>query len=143
MPAAKPTYFSPSRNPAFAPTYSQISSIPISPTSTLISIAGQIGYDAATQTVPPTLAEQVALACANVDTCLEAAGATKADIVQVRQYVVDLLRGGVGQDPEGPRVYAEWLGGLKPPSTRVGVQALAREELLYEIEVICVVNRDT
>ncbi|KAJ4287717.1 hypothetical protein N0V90_012420 [Kalmusia sp. IMI 367209] len=143
MSAPRPTYFDPPTNPAFAPTYSQISSIPVSPTSTLISIAGQIGYDAATQTIPPTLGEQVTLACANVDKCLEAAGATKADIVQVRQYVVDLLRGGKGPDPEGPKRYAEWMGGLKPPSTRLGVQALAKAELVYEIEVVAVVHRSS
>lgn len=61
--------------------------------------------------------------------------------MQVRRYVVDLLRGGKGPDPEAPRRYAEWMGGLKPPSTRLGVQALAKEGLLYEIEVVCVVNR--
>lgn len=134
--------FNPPGHNTFAPTYSHISSISISPTSTLISIAGQVGHDSTTNTIPPTLAEQCTLAFANVDKCLAAAGAKKEDIVQVRQYVVNLLRDGEGQDIEGPRRYAEWMGGLKPPSTRLGVQTLAHKDLLYEIEVVCVVHKE-
>jgi len=58
----------------------------------------------------------------------------------VRQYVVNLLRDGQGQDSERAKRYAEWMGGLKPPSTLIGVQALAHKDLFYEIEVVCVVH---
>ncbi|KAF2652429.1 YjgF-like protein [Lophiostoma macrostomum CBS 122681] len=133
----------PSHTPA-VPTYSHISRIPISPTHTLISLAGQIGRDSRTHITPPTFIEQVKISFANVDKCLDAVGATKADIVQVRQYIVDLLRGGKGVDPEYRGLYAEWMGGCKPPSTVLGVQCLAAREYLFEIEVVCVVrNRDS
>ena len=132
--------FNPPGHVPNSPAYSHISRVPLSPTTHLVSFAGQIGRDSATNTTPGTLAEQCSLAFANVDKCLAAAGARKADIVQVRQYVVDLLRGGQGPDPERVRRYLEWMGGLTPPSTLLGVQALADTALLYEIEVVCVVH---
>ena len=129
--------FNPPNHPPFAPTYSHISRVPISDSATLISFAGQVGADSSTGDIPPTLGEQVKVALANVDTCLTAAGATKKDIVQVRQYVVNLhpvdsIRG---------KLYSEWMDGIKPPSTLVGVQSLASEKLLYEIEVVAVVRK--
>lgn len=114
--------------------------MPIAPDVTIISIAGQIGYDSASGTIPQTLAEQCSLAFENVDRCLKTVGARKEDIIQVRQYVVNLLRDGQGQDPERARLYAEWMGGIKPPSTLLGIQALAHKDLLYEIEIVCVVR---
>ncbi|KAF2790151.1 YjgF-like protein, partial [Melanomma pulvis-pyrius CBS 109.77] len=119
--------------------YSHISRIPISPNSTLVSFAGQIGRDSSNLNIPTTLAEQCTIAFANVDKCLEAVGAKKEDIIQVRQYIVNLLRDGQGQDPERAKRYAEWMGGLRPPSTVLGISALAHKDLLYEIEIICVV----
>lgn len=133
--------FNPSGHNPFSPTYSHISRIPISATHSLVSIAGQIGHDSATNTIPTTLGEQCTVAFANVDRCLAAAGAQKSDIIQVRQYVVGLLQrgqGGKGQDPERTRRYLEWIGDLRPPSTLLGVESLANEQLIYEIEVICV-----
>lgn len=135
-----PRNFNPEGQTTFSPTYSHISRVPISSTGTLVSIAGQIGVDATTGSIPPTLSEQCQLAFANVDRCLEAAGACKGDIVQVRQYVVDLLRGGQGQDPDRTKLYVEWMGELRPPSTLLGVQALAHRDLLYEIEIVCLVQ---
>ena len=66
----------------------------------------------------------------------------KEDIVHVRHYVVDLLRGGKGQDPARQERYLKWMGELGPPSTLLGVQALAAEALLYEIDVVCVVTHE-
>lgn len=129
--------FNPPDHNTWSPTYSHISSIPISATHKLISFAGQVGGDSSTRHVPSTLGEQVAVALSNVDKCMAAAGATKADIIQVRQYVVNLLP----QDPVRASLYTQWLGdGIKPPSTLLGVQSLAAPELLYEIEVVAVVE---
>ncbi|KIV87997.1 hypothetical protein PV10_09176 [Exophiala mesophila] len=129
--------FNPPGHDTWSPTYSHISSTPISATHNLISFAGQVGGNSSTHHVPGTLGEQVALALSNVDRCMAAAGATKADIIQVRQYVVNLLP----QDPVRAKLYTEWLGdAVKPPSTLIGVQSLAAPELLYEIEVVAVVE---
>lgn len=129
--------FNPPNHSPFAPTYSHISRVPISSEADLISFAGQIGCDSSTDEIPSTLGEQLSIAFANVDTCLKAAGATKKDIVQVRQYVVNLHP----VDPVRAKLYSEWMEGNKPPSTLVGVQSLANEKLVYEIEVICVVRK--
>ena len=54
----------------------------------------------------------------------------------MRQYVVNMLP----QDPIRAKLYMEWMEGHKPPSTLIGVQSLATEDLLYEIEVMVVVG---
>ena len=82
--------FNPPDHPSFAPTFSQISRVSISDSVDLISFAGQIGADA-DRNIPDTLIDQVKIAFANVDRCLQAVGAVKTDIIQVRQYVVNLL----------------------------------------------------
>ncbi|KAF1849260.1 uncharacterized protein K460DRAFT_365149, partial [Cucurbitaria berberidis CBS 394.84] len=134
---AEPQNFNPPEHDPISPSYSQISRVPISSTHTLVSIAGQVGYDTTTHTIPPTLGEQCSLAFANVDKCLELVGATRKDVVQTRQYVVGLLKGGEGgkgQDPERNKRYLEWLGDSPPPpSALLGVESLAHEKLLYEI----------
>lgn len=130
--------FNPTNLPPWAPTYAQISRVPISSTTDLISFAGQPGGNPTTKSIPSSLGEQVSAALANVDVCLQAVGATKQDIVQVRQYVVNLLP----QDSARAKVYAEWIGEAKPPSTLVGVSGLADQRMLFEIEVICVVRRE-
>ncbi|EMD67038.1 hypothetical protein COCSADRAFT_33924 [Bipolaris sorokiniana ND90Pr] len=132
--------FNPEGQTTFSPTYSHVSRVPISSTTTFVSIAGQLGVDATTGSIPPTLSEQCQLAFTNVDRCLQAAGACKGDIVQVRQYVVNLLRDGQGQDPDRAKLYVEWMGELRPPSTVLGVQALVHRDLLYEIEIVCLVR---
>lgn len=129
--------FNPPNHPPFAPTYSHISRVPISDSAELISFAGQVGANSSTGDIPSTLSEQVQIALANVDTCLKAAGVTKKDIVQVRQYVVNLHP----VDPVRGKLYSEWMDGTKPPSTLVGVQSLASEKLLYEIEVVAVARK--
>lgn len=139
MSLSKPQYSNPPDHPPFAPTYSHISRVPLSSTTTLISLAGQVGYDANSKVIPPNLPNQVTIALYNVDRCLAAAGATKEDIVQVRQYVVKL------HDPFDPKraaVYSKWIGDAKPPSTLIGVESLASKELLYEIEVMAVVHNE-
>lgn len=135
-----PHVFNPTTHIPFHPSYSHICSTPLLPTSKLITIAGQIGRfgdPSSGNTTPSSFLEQVSIALQNVQTCLEAAGAKKTDIVQVKQYVVDIA----GHDYKGRvELYVEWMGGHKPPSTLIGVQGLATKELLYEIEVMAVVS---
>ena len=119
------------------PTYSHVSSSPLSPTTTLISIAGQIGIDPTTKTVPPTFAEQVQVALANLGRCLEAVGATPADIIKVTHFVVNLDP----NDRSRAEAYIKFIGDHRPPSTLLGVAKLADDELLYEIEAMAVVHK--
>jgi enamine deaminase RidA (YjgF/YER057c/UK114 family) len=129
--------FSPEGHAPFRPTYSHISITTLQPTTKLISIAGQIGHDSTTDNIPSSFADQVELALRNVQKCLDAAGAKKTDIVSVRQYVVNLLEQDAVKRGE---IYEKFMDGHKPPSTLLGVQALAAKDLLYEIEVMAVIN---
>jgi enamine deaminase RidA (YjgF/YER057c/UK114 family) len=129
--------FNPPGMEPWSPAYRHISRVPISAEADLISFAGQIGRGPGSNDVASSFAEQVSAALANVDVLLQHVGATKQDIVQVRQYVVNLLP----QDPARVKLYMEWIGDARPPSTLLGVQALADKRMLYEIEVVCVVRK--
>lgn len=50
--------------------------------------------------------------------------------------MVDMLP----QDPARAKLYTEFMGQHKPPSTLIGVQSLAHKDLLYEIEVLVVLD---
>ncbi|MEM0909303.1 MAG: RidA family protein, partial [Pseudomonadota bacterium] len=74
----------------------------------------------------------------NLDAVLEAAGATRADIVRIRTYVVDHTVEKLGQ--MGPEFAAFW-GDITPsPNTWLGVQALALPGFLVEIEATAVIK---
>jgi enamine deaminase RidA (YjgF/YER057c/UK114 family) len=135
MSAQQPQTFNPPNICPPKPTYSHVSCTPLSSTSTLITIAGQLGLSVSGQ-IPSSLADQVALALENLSKCLEAAGATTRDIVKVTQYIVDY-------DPSErsrAELYLKFIGDHRPPSTLVGVTKLAAPELLYEIEAMAVVH---
>lgn len=136
MASSLPQTFNPASVPAPRPSYSHICTTPLSPTTKLITVAGQIGIDPTTSTVPASFAAQVSAALTNLGACLAAAGATTRDVVKVTQYVVDY-------DPtERARasLYGEFMGDHRPPSTLVGVACLAEPELSYEIEAMAVVT---
>ncbi|OAP61606.1 hypothetical protein AYL99_03809 [Fonsecaea erecta] len=119
------------------PNFSYVQSTPISPTASLITVAGQIGVDPQTNIAPSTFAEQVHVALQNLGICLAAAGATPADIVKVQHYVVNL-------DPKDTSRGEAWLnfiGDHRPPSTLLGVAALATPALLYEVEAMAIIQR--
>lgn len=135
MPNSTRQIFNPSTVHPPVPTYSHISITPLGANTRLITIAGQVGKTQSGET-PPDFIDQVNLAFENVGKCLEAASASVKDIVRVVQYVVNLLP----QDPRRAQAYVKFFGDHRPPSTLVGVEALAEKELLYEIEVTAVAN---
>lgn len=129
--------FNPPNHSPLAPTYSHINTTTLSSSSKLISIAGQIGHNSVTGETPVSFIDQVKLALSNLAQCLYAAGATSRDIIQVRQYIVDLPSQDVRARAE---LYLDFMGDHRPPATLIGVDCLATKELLYEIEVMAVVN---
>lgn len=74
----------------------------------------------------------------NVKTCLAAAGATPRDIIQVTHYVANYDPA----DRKRNELYLQFLDGHKPPGTLVPVERLGAPELLFEIEVMAVVEED-
>ena len=81
---------------------------------------------------PPAGAyEQSVAAFGRIGEALAALGASFADVVRTRMYVVDL-----DQHHEGVgRAHREFLGGVRPASSMVGVAALIAPEYVVEIEV--------
>lgn len=134
--------FDPPGLSAAAPTYSMISITPLSPTTKLISLAGQVGHESTTNQTPSSFAEQVRVALANVDKCLAAAGASKKDIITNRQYIVRLSQLSKEDFKARADIVLEWWDDLKPsPDTLLGVESLAAPEYLYEIEVQAILHQ--
>ena len=64
---------------------------------------------------------------------VEAGGGTLANIVKINTYVTDIRH----RADWGP-IREEFFGGKSPPSTMVGVAALATPEFLIEVEAVAV-----
>jgi enamine deaminase RidA (YjgF/YER057c/UK114 family) len=105
---------------------------------TLVHVSGQTAWDTQRNIVGPgDLAAQTRKALENVRLALKAAGATTADVVRMRIYVVNYKREDVGVITG---LLKEFFPAEKPPaSTLLGVQSLAVPEFLIEIEVTAVV----
>jgi enamine deaminase RidA (YjgF/YER057c/UK114 family) len=104
-----------------------------------IYIAGQVSINAKGEVIGKNdLKAQTEQVFENLKTALAAAGCTFSNVVKINTYVV-------GYNPEMLPVLREvrgkYITGEHPPaSTLVGVQALAREDFLIEIEAIAVSN---
>jgi len=105
----------------------------------LIFIAGQVAFDKDGNLVGKgDLRAQFGRALDNLIAALAAAGATPDDVVKLNTYVVNYKPADYPIIREGrARIFA---GPNPPASTLVGVQALALEDLLIEIEAIAVVG---
>lgn len=122
-------------NPATLPDASAFghSQITIVEPSRLAFISGQVAWQPGGAPVPSDFGQQAELVIANAKSALEAVGATTADLVMVRIYVVDLT-------PERMQVLmpivVNFLDGALPSLTGVGVAALASPDLQLEIEMV-------
>lgn len=105
----------------------------------VLHLAGQVAWDKDGNLVGAgDLAAQTRQALANIGAVLAAAGASPADILGLRTYVVN-------HSPEklGPVLgeIARFYGEATPaPNTFIGVSALALPEFLIEIEATAVVG---
>ena len=147
--SGKPQAFNPPDCASQVPTYKQVAITPILPTSKLITLAGQVGFDPATGDLLPDFISQVKQAYANVATCLKAAGASADDIIHVRHYIVkhtgnaDLDNKDIVERGWGP-LWMEFMdreaNGHRPPDTVLGVASLAKRTAFYEVEVWAIVH---
>jgi len=103
-----------------------------------IYVSGQVGWEEGQPAPATDLAEQAAVAFRNLAQQLEAAGASRSDVVKLNVFIKEI-------DPDKVRVVgraqAEHFALDPPPAaTWVGVTGLVRPQLLVEIEAVAVVG---
>jgi 2-iminobutanoate/2-iminopropanoate deaminase len=100
----------------------------------ILQVAGQVAFDPATGTlVGDTVAEQTKQVLRNVQSVLEAAGGSLADVLMLRVYLTD-----VAHFAELNEAYAEYLGDDFPARTTVYVGL--PPGLLVEIDALAVLD---
>ena len=134
------------------PAYANITTVPLSANTTLITIAGQTANqtpttadptkgpssDARDNTIPESVGDQLDICIAKVKACLASVGASIHDTIRVVYYVVD-WKENMYKDVV-PRI-EKGLEGHRPASCFLGVQALARKEFKCEVEAMAAVWR--
>ncbi len=126
MPSKKTVY--PSSNP----------DLPLSPLTRLgdaLYSAGQVGVDPETRVVPDGVRAQTRQVLLNLRTVLATAGADLSDVVKTTVFLTDMA-----DFAEFNEAYREFFPVDPPARSTVGVAALARPELIVEIEAIAVVQ---
>jgi reactive intermediate/imine deaminase len=100
-----------------------------------IYLAGQVAFDASGNLVgKQDFIAQARQVMENVKAALASAGATFENVVKVNTYVTDMSQIQVLRE-----IRASYFGANPPASTLVQVVALARPDLMIEIEAIAVV----
>jgi enamine deaminase RidA (YjgF/YER057c/UK114 family) len=113
-------------------------SVVVSTGNKMVHCAGQVSMDAELNIVGDNLAEQMAQCFKALGIALAAGGATPADVVRGRIYIVDY---NVEMVPTVIEQTAAFYGpGEPPPSTLLGVQSLALPGLMVEIEATAVLD---
>lgn len=122
------------------PLYSNITLVPFSPTTTLITIAGQVATTP-DGTVPKSLPEQISLCLSKLSHCLHEAGATVHDLTRFMYYFTERA----WEQDDAMKILLEcvepWLEGHRPASCLLVVRRLSRPELLCEFEGQAVIKR--
>lgn len=105
----------------------------------MLHLAGQVAWDKDRNLVGgDDLAAQARQCLANLKEVLASEGATPADLVRIRTYVVNHTPDKLG--PVAGEMMA-FYGDVTPaPNTWLGVQALAMPEFLIEIEATAVLS---
>ena len=103
-------------------------------------LAGQVGWGSdGILAGDGSFPAQVSQAMKNVSIALQEAGATGKDVVHMKYFIVGLTDERVGELRAAIRETAPFDSERPPTGTLLGVERLAREELLVEIEAIAVI----
>lgn len=103
----------------------------------LVFIAGQVGWDA-DGVMADSFASQAHKALENIKIALKEAGASGDHLVQLKYFIVGLTRDRVGELSSAIKEANLFDYAHPPTGAVVGVEKLAREEFLIEIEAIAV-----
>jgi enamine deaminase RidA (YjgF/YER057c/UK114 family) len=115
-------------------------------------LSGVVGFDPNTGEIPEGIGEQTKLTMQNIKSRLEEYGTSLKNITLLRLYFKGEFPDGIFNDPKYPECAAvieefwrencpEFLRENNPPAmTVIGVTALARPQLLLEIDVVAAVE---
>ena len=131
------TFLNPEELPDWSDIFSQVVVVEVNGVKT-IYVAGQVAVDRDKNIVGQgDLEQQTIQTLRNLQTALAAAGATLADTIKVDIYVKDYQPENAGVIR---KVYGQFFGDQRlPVSNWIGVQSLANEDFLIEIDAIAVV----
>ena len=116
------------------PAYTHV--VTVSGTGKMIFVAGQLARNAQGVCVGKgDMRAQIEQVGENIKTCLEAAGATLADIAKTNTYVTDYE-----EFAKHPDMRMRYFGPATPTSTTVQISRLADPDAMIEIEAIAVVD---
>lgn len=136
----KKYYLTPATLPDWSDYFSQIAVIEKNGIKT-IYVAGQVGVDRHKNLVGNgELREQLHQAFSNLQTALERIDATMTDIVKMNVYVVNYQPSDA--EAVGEVIRQHFRNGQLPAMSLIGVQALAEERFLVEVDAEAVVDID-
>jgi 2-iminobutanoate/2-iminopropanoate deaminase len=108
--------------------------------SGFVFVSGQVDWDAESRVRHGTLEGQAEGAIEHLLAVLDEAGASVADVLQVRVYVRGELADGM---PHIVPVFARHFGATRPALTGIGVASLASRDTLIEIEALARLPRES
>jgi len=116
------------------PAYTQV--VTVSGTGKMIFVAGQLARDPDGNCIGKgDMRAQIQQVGENIKTCLEAAGATLADIVKTNTYVTDF-----DEFQKHGDMRLRYFGLATPTSTTVEVRRLSHPQFMIEVEVMAIVD---
>src|SRR5580704_18063839 len=116
------------------PAYTQV--VTVSGTGRQIFVAGQLARDPQGNCIGKgDMRAQIQQVGENIKACLEAAGATLADIVKTNTFVTDYE-----EFAKHPDMRMRYFGPATPTSTTVQISRLADPDAMIEIEAIAVID---
>ena len=129
----------PSLGPA-NPVYANITTVALSSSATLITVAGQVATHP-DGTIPSTLPEQIDLCLSKLETCLNSVDAKIENLTRFVYYFTEEAFQGQETLDLVIKQVRTWLKGHRPASCFLVVKSLSRKEFLCEFEGMAVTTK--